>query len=109
MQTDSTRASSGLSIGFPLRSVCWKAGMVLRIIPNVEITTNNIEMEDMALAAPLVSGFSKRSQRNFWYGTNLPVPKSSTSSMISLPDSASISSSTCSLLVANLKVQQVSR
>ena len=58
MQTDSINASFGLSKGFPveyllssrpyfmeksslpLRSVCWKACIVLRHIPTVEITTN---------------------------------------------------------------------
>ena len=40
MQTDSMRASLGLSRGSPLRSRCWKASMVLRHIPTVEMTTN---------------------------------------------------------------------
>ena len=65
MQTDSTSASSGLSMGFPARSVCWKACMVLRIMPKVEITTNSILMEDIAFAAVDVSGFSIKSHKNF--------------------------------------------
>ena len=73
MQTDSTSASSGLSMGLPARSVCWKAGMVLRIMPMVEITTNSMLMEDIAFAAPEVSGFSRRSHKNFWYGTKRPA------------------------------------
>ena len=46
--------------------------MVLRIMPMVEITTKSMLIEDMALAAVEVSGFSSRSQRNFWYGTKRP-------------------------------------
>ena len=40
--------------------------MVLRVIPMVETTTNIMLMEDIHLAATEVSGFSIKSQRNFW-------------------------------------------
>ena len=77
IHTASIRASLGLSIRFPSASLCWMSGIVLRVIPTVDITTKAIEMQEMTLAAMEVCGFSMRSHRQIWYLTNRPLPKSS--------------------------------
>ena len=47
MQTASMRASFGLSIGSSLMFRAWIDGIVFRVIPTVETTTNAMDITDM--------------------------------------------------------------
>ena len=76
MQTASIKASLGYCGS--------SSGIVAKTIPTVEITTKRIEMLEIIWAALDVSGFSIKSQRQIWYFTNLPVPKSSGASVLKM-------------------------
>ena len=76
MQTASIKASLGYCSS--------RSGMVAKTMPTVEITTKRMEMLEITWAAFDVSGFSIRSQRQIWYLTNLPVPKSSGASVLKM-------------------------
>ena len=47
MQTASIRANFGLSMGSSLMLRAWIDGMVLRVIPTVDTTTNAMDITDM--------------------------------------------------------------
>ena len=47
MQMASISASFGLSIGSPFLFLCWIMGMVLRVMPTVETTTNAMDITDI--------------------------------------------------------------
>merc|ERR1712141_832097 len=92
MQTTSSMASLGLSVGSPLSSTPAIDGIVLSVIPIVETIMKEMEMKLTTLAAKEVSDFSIRSHKKRMYPPHLVSGKTSGSSFLMLSNSFFISS-----------------